>query len=153
MQNAPLQSNPDHIRHLGTTFATCCSRNLQGEILNPRCAPAHHITLPAARQRNFDSFNEKFNDAGVKRFGSGWAWLVRDSKGALQIISSANQDSPLMDGNFPIMGNDVWEHAYYLRYQNRRADYLKAWWDVVNWKEIAERFDNFKEYMKKAEGK
>jgi Fe-Mn family superoxide dismutase len=102
---------------------------------------------------NFNSFKEKFNDAGVKRFGSGWAWLVRDSKGALQIISSANQDSPLMDGNFPIMGNDVWEHAYYLRYQNRRVDYLKAWWDVVNWKEIAERFDNFKEYMKKAEGK
>jgi len=102
---------------------------------------------------NFNSFKEKFNDAGVKRFGSGWAWLVRDSKGALQIISSANQDSPLMDGNFPVMGNDVWEHAYYLRYQNRRADYLKAWWDVVNWKEIAERFDNFKEHMKKAEGK
>jgi Fe-Mn family superoxide dismutase len=87
------------------------------------------------------AFQEKFNDAGVKRFGSGWAWLVRSKAGKYEILSTANQDSPLMDGNFPIMGNDVWEHAYYLRYQNKRADYLKAWWNVVNWDEINKRLE------------
>jgi Fe-Mn family superoxide dismutase len=87
------------------------------------------------------TFQEKFNDAGVKRFGSGWAWLVRSKAGKYEILSTANQDSPLMDGNFPIMGNDVWEHAYYLRYQNKRADYLKAWWNVVNWDEINKRLE------------
>ncbi len=88
---------------------------------------------------SFDEFKAKFEDAGVKRFGSGWAWLVRDGGGKLQIISTANQDSPLMDGHTPILGNDVWEHAYYLNYQNRRPDYLKAWWNVVNWDEVAKR--------------
>ena len=87
------------------------------------------------------AFQEKFNDAGVKRFGSGWAWLVRSKAGQFEIISTANQDSPLMDGHFPIMGNDVWEHAYYLKYQNRRAEYLKAWWNVVNWDEINKRLE------------
>jgi len=87
------------------------------------------------------AFQEKFNDAGVKRFGSGWAWLVRSKAGKFEIVSTANQDSPLMDGNFPIMGNDVWEHAYYLKYQNRRAEYLKAWWNVVNWDEINKRLE------------
>jgi len=86
----------------------------------------------------FDAFKEKFNDAGVKRFGSGWAWLIVKG-GKYEIISTANQDSPLMDGAYPIMGNDVWEHAYYLKYQNRRAEYLKAWWNVVNWDEINKR--------------
>lgn len=88
---------------------------------------------------DFAQFQEKFNDAGVKRFGSGWAWLVQ-GKGGLEIISTANQDSPLMQGQYPIMGNDVWEHAYYLKYQNRRAEYLKAWWNVVNWDEVNKRF-------------
>jgi len=86
----------------------------------------------------FDAFKEKFNDAGVKRFGSGWAWLIVKG-GKYEIISTANQDSPLMDGAYPIMGNDVWEHAYYLKYQNRRAEYLKAWWNVVHWDEINKR--------------
>ncbi len=89
----------------------------------------------------FDTFKKQFNDAGVKRFGSGWAWLVADQSGKLSVISTANQDSPLMDGLFPVMGNDVWEHAYYLKYQNRRADYLEAWWNVVNWDEIAKRYE------------
>jgi Fe-Mn family superoxide dismutase len=89
---------------------------------------------------SFDNFKTQFNDAGVKRFGSGWAWLVMDRGGALSVISTANQDSPLMDGMSPIMGNDVWEHAYYLKYQNRRPDYLAAWWNVVNWDEIARRY-------------
>ena len=90
---------------------------------------------------SLDEFKAKFNDAGAKRFGSGWAWLVMDGTGKLQVTSTANQDSPLMDGQKPIMGNDVWEHAYYLKYQNRRADYLAAWWNVVNWDEVAKRFD------------
>jgi superoxide dismutase, Fe-Mn family len=90
---------------------------------------------------SFDQFKTQFNDAGAKRFGSGWAWLVTDQAGKLSVISTANQDSPLMDGLFPIMGNDVWEHAYYLKYQNRRPEYLAAWWNVVNWDEIARRYD------------
>ncbi len=89
---------------------------------------------------SFDAFKAAFNDAGVKRFGSGWAWLVLDQRGGLQVISTANQDSPLMEGLYPVMGNDVWEHAYYLKYQNRRADYLGAWWNVVNWDEVARRY-------------
>ena len=93
---------------------------------------------------SFDQFKTAFNDAGTKRFGSGWAWLSLDSSGKLQVTSTANQDSPLMEGHFPIMGNDVWEHAYYLKYQNRRADYLAAWWNVVNWDEIAKRYERAK---------
>jgi superoxide dismutase, Fe-Mn family len=89
---------------------------------------------------SFDQFKAAFNDAGVKRFGSGWTWLVLDQSGKLSVISTANQDSPLMNGQYPVMGNDVWEHAYYLKYQNRRPDYLAAWWNVVNWDEIARRY-------------
>ncbi len=89
---------------------------------------------------SFDQFKTTFNDNGVKRFGSGWTWLVVDQNGKLQALSSANQDSPFMDGLYPVMGNDVWEHAYYLKYQNRRPDYLAAWWNVVNWDEVAKRF-------------
>ena len=89
---------------------------------------------------SFAEFQEKFNDAGVKRFGSGWVWLVRTNDGTLQIISTANQDSPISDGQTPILLNDVWEHAYYLQYKNVRADYLKAWWNVVNWPEVEKRF-------------
>jgi Fe-Mn family superoxide dismutase len=88
----------------------------------------------------FDPFKEKFNNAGATRFGSGWAWLVKDGAGKLDIISTANQDSPIMEGKFPVMGLDVWEHAYYLKYQNRRPDYMAAWWNVVNWAEIEKRF-------------
>lgn len=86
----------------------------------------------------FDKFKEQFNLAGMGRFGSGWAWL-NDVGGKLVIESSANQDNPLMEGKRPIMGIDVWEHAYYLKYQNRRADYLGAWWNVVNWAEVNKR--------------
>jgi len=88
---------------------------------------------------SFDQFKAALNDAGVKRFGSGWTWLVLDQSGKLSVISTANQDSPLMSGLYPVMGNDVWEHAYYLKYQNRRPDYLAAWWNVVNWDEVARR--------------
>jgi Fe-Mn family superoxide dismutase len=89
---------------------------------------------------SFEDFKKQFNDAGAKRFGSGWVWLVRSNDGRLQIISTQNQDSPLMEGHYPIMGNDVWEHAYYLKYQNRRPEYLNAWWNVVNWDEVNRRF-------------
>ena len=91
---------------------------------------------------DFESFKKQFNEAGTKQFGSGWVWLVRASGGKLQILSTANQDSPLSQGHFPIMGNDVWEHAYYLKYQNRRADYLNAWWNVVDWDAIKQRFES-----------
>ncbi len=83
----------------------------------------------------FDSFKEQMNKAGATRFGSGWAWLV-ESGGKLVVESSANQDSPIMEGKKPILGVDVWEHAYYLKYQNRRPDYITAWWNVVNWAEV-----------------
>ena len=85
----------------------------------------------------FDQFKEKFAGAGMGRFGSGWAWLLKD----LEIISTANQDSPLMEGKVPIFGLDVWEHAYYLNYQNRRPDYISNWWNVVNWETAEERFN------------
>jgi Fe-Mn family superoxide dismutase len=85
---------------------------------------------------SFDAFKEKLNAAAMGRFGSGWAWLVKGNSGQFEIISTANQDSPLMEGKKPILGVDVWEHAYYLKYQNRRADYVAAWWNVVNWDEV-----------------
>jgi Fe-Mn family superoxide dismutase len=89
---------------------------------------------------SFDTFKEKFNAAGVGRFGSGWAWLLKTASG-LEITSTANQDNPIMEGKFAVMGCDVWEHAYYLNYQNRRPDYLAAWWNVVNWQEVEQRFN------------
>jgi superoxide dismutase, Fe-Mn family len=88
----------------------------------------------------FDAFKEKLADAGANRFGSGWAWLVSDG-GVLEVTSTPNQDTPLSDGMTPILGVDVWEHAYYLKYQNRRPDYIAAWWNVVNWPEVARRYD------------
>ena len=89
---------------------------------------------------SFQAFKDKFNAAGAGRFGSGWAWLVADHGGNLSVISSANQDSPLMDGQTPILGCDVWEHAYYLKYQNKRPDYLAAWWNTVNWDEVNKHY-------------
>jgi Fe-Mn family superoxide dismutase len=89
---------------------------------------------------SFDTFKEKLTAAGMGRFGSGWAWLIKDQSGKLDVYSTANQDNPIMEGKLPIMGVDVWEHAYYLKYQNRRAEYLAAWWNTVNWKEVEKRF-------------
>jgi superoxide dismutase, Fe-Mn family len=88
---------------------------------------------------SFDSFKEKLKETGVNQFGSGWAWLVRDGSG-LAIVGSANQDTPLSDGKTPVLGVDVWEHSYYLKYQNRRPDYIDAWWNVVDWGAVAERY-------------
>ena len=89
---------------------------------------------------SFDSFKEAFKNAGVNQFGSGWAWLVKDAAGTLKVVSTANQDNPLSQGLTPILGNDVWEHAYYLKYQNARPAYLDAWWNVVDWDRVATRF-------------
>ncbi len=88
----------------------------------------------------FDTFKQKFSAAGASRFGSGWAWLIKTGSG-LEIASTPNQDNPVMEGKYPVIGVDVWEHAYYLKYQNRRADYLTAWWSVVNWQEAEKRFN------------
>lgn len=92
-----------------------------------------------AKFSSFEKFQEQFAAAGLARFGSGWAWLV-SNKGQLEIMSTANQDTPLSEGKMPLLGVDVWEHAYYLKYQNKRADYLKAWWNVVNWDFVQKRF-------------
>jgi superoxide dismutase, Fe-Mn family len=90
---------------------------------------------------NFSSFREQFEKAAAARFGSGWAWLNLKNDGSLVVNSTANQDSPVMEGLTPILGIDVWEHAYYLKYQNRRPEYISNWWNVVNWDEVARRFD------------
>jgi superoxide dismutase, Fe-Mn family len=113
------------------------------EIMGPNGGGAPSGALAQAINKafgDFDSLKAKVNDAGVKRFGSGWSWLVADQGGNLQVISTANQDSPIMQGLTPILGVDVWEHAYYLKYQNLRPKYLEAWWNTVNWAEVARRF-------------
>lgn len=115
-------------------------------IMAPEAGGPAHGKVGEAIEKAFGSyaqFQEKFNDAGTKRFGSGWVWLVGNKGGKIEILSTANQDSPLMEGLYPILGNDVWEHAYYLKYQNRRPDYLKAWWNVVNWEAVNKRFAEY----------
>ena len=120
------------------------NHSLFWQIINPagKPGPAPVGQLAAAINSTFSSFEqfkEKFGAAATGRFGSGWAWLLKKS-GKLEIASTANQDSPIMEGAFPVIGLDVWEHAYYLKYQNRRPDYIGAWWNVVNWKVADERF-------------
>jgi Fe-Mn family superoxide dismutase len=139
-----LASVPDDIRnavrnngggHVNHTFFW--------ELMTPGGATAPTGALAAAIDAKFGSFDEfktAFQAAGVARFGSGWVWLVKDASGAISIVSTANQDSPITDGLTPLLGNDVWEHAYYLKYKNVRPDYLKAWWAVVNWDKVAEKF-------------
>jgi Fe-Mn family superoxide dismutase len=112
------------------------------EIMGPKGGGEPAGALAEAIKSTFTdvaAFKSKIKEAGLGRFGSGWAWLVL-ANGKLQVVSTANQDSPYMNGQTPILGVDVWEHAYYLRYQNRRADYLEAWWKVVNWDTVAKRF-------------
>jgi Fe-Mn family superoxide dismutase len=91
---------------------------------------------------SFDDFKEKFKEAGIGQFGSGWAWLVADGSGGVDLAKTPNQDTPLSDGKTPLLGCDVWEHAYYLKYQNKRPDYIDAWWNTVDWDKVAERYSN-----------
>jgi superoxide dismutase, Fe-Mn family len=117
------------------------NHSLFWEIMSPEGGGEPDGDLAAAIEDTFGGVAElkrQLNDAAVKRFGSGWAWLVHDGTG-LTVVSTQNQDSPLMQGHTPILGIDVWEHAYYLRYQNRRADFVEAWWNVVNWPRVAEQ--------------
>jgi Fe-Mn family superoxide dismutase len=119
------------------------NHSLFWEIMAPEGGGAPDGALADAISSTFGGLDElkaQVNDAGVKRFGSGWTWLVVGG-GTLAVTSTANQDSPLTDGQTPILGIDVWEHAYYLKYQNRRPEYLEAWWNVVNWSEVGRRFD------------
>ena len=112
-------------------------------LMAPKAGGEPHGKLAEALNSTFGGFaqfKEKFAAAAVGRFGSGWAWLLKDPSGKLDIHSTANQDSPLMEGKFALLGLDVWEHAYYLKYQNRRPDYIAAWWNVVNWAEVEKRF-------------
>jgi Fe-Mn family superoxide dismutase len=114
------------------------------EIMGPEGGGAPSGALAAAIDSafgGFDALKEKVNQNGVARFGSGWSWVVWNGS-ALEAYSTANQDSPLMDGHSPVLGVDVWEHAYYLTYQNRRPDYLEAWWNVVNWDAVAARYES-----------
>lgn len=118
------------------------NHSLFWQVLSPKGGGMPSGDLAAGIDKAFGSFNafkEKFADAAANRFGSGWAWLSLD-KGALTVESTPNQDSPLMEGRVPLLGLDVWEHAYYLHYQNRRPDYVAAFWNVINWEEVARRF-------------
>jgi superoxide dismutase, Fe-Mn family len=113
------------------------------EIMGPDGGGDPSGSLGAAIESTFGSLDEvkrQVNDAGVKRFGSGWSWLIHDGTG-LAVVSTPNQDSPISNGGTPLLGIDVWEHAYYLKYQNRRPDYLEAWWNVVNWDAVQQRYD------------
>jgi len=114
------------------------------EIMGPGGGGAPTGRLAEAITSTFgslDALKAAVNDAGVKRFGSGWTWLVKTAGGKLAVVSTANQDNPMSEGHFPILGNDVWEHAYYLKYQNKRPDYLAAWWNTVNWDAVNKRFE------------
>jgi len=138
-----LNAVPEAVRmvvrnHGGGTY----NHNLFWEIMGPKAGGKPGGELAKAIDASFgsyDAFKDEFTKSAISRFGSGWAWLVKKGSG-LGVVSSANQDSPLSDGVTPILGIDVWEHAYYLNYQNRRPDYVAAWWNVVNWDVVAEKF-------------
>ncbi len=118
------------------------------EILTPGGPTEPSGELATAIQQAFgtvDALKAAVNDAGAKRFGSGWSWVVADAAGVLSVISTPNQDNPLTDGKTPILGVDVWEHAYYLKYQNKRPDYLAAWWGVLNWDKVDENYAKSKQ--------
>jgi Fe-Mn family superoxide dismutase len=140
---AEIQSVPEAIRQkVINNGGGHANHTMFWEIMGPNAGGEPTGPLAEAIRSTFGDFNSfkgKIKEAGLGRFGSGWSWLV-GSGGKLEIISTANQDNPLMQGKKPILGVDVWEHAYYLRYQNRRADYLDAWWNVVNWNAVAQRF-------------
>jgi Fe-Mn family superoxide dismutase len=138
--NAVPESIRTAVRNNGGGFA---NHNLFWEIMGPNAGGEPAGELAEAIDNAFGSFaafKEQFAKAGATRFGSGWAWLYVDKNGGLAVGSTPNQDTPLMEGNTPILGLDVWEHAYYLNYQNRRPDYIAAWWNVVNWNAVAAKY-------------
>jgi len=141
---ASLDAMPDEIRTaVRNNAGGHANHSLFWEIMSPDGGGEPEGELKAAIDdlwSSTDDLKTAINDAGVKRFGSGWTWLIYDGTG-LAVKSTPNQDSPLLDSDVPLLGIDVWEHAYYLNYQNRRPDYLAAWWNVVNWAEVARRFD------------
>ena len=155
LEGTPLADKPvDHILTnldiLPADRQTAARNNVGGhanhslfwEIMTPDGGGEPGGALADAIADTFDSLDtlkQQLNDTGVKRFGSGWSWLVHDGTG-LAVYSTANQDSPMLTDDVPLLGIDVWEHAYYLKYQNRRPDYLAAWWNVVNWDAVAERY-------------
>lgn len=132
IRNAVRNNGGGHLNH--TIFWKLMAPNAGGQ---PGGALAEAIDKTFG---GFDKFKETFSNAAMTRFGSGWAWLVKNPSGSLEILSTANQDNPISEGKFPVMGLDVWEHAYYLKYQNRRVEYVTNWWNVVNWGEAAKRF-------------
>ena len=156
LEGTPLADKPvDHILTnldiLPADKQTAVRNNVGGhanhslfwEIMSPDGGGEPSGALADAIADTFDSLDalrDQLNDTGVKRFGSGWSWLVHDGTG-LAVYSTANQDSPMLTDDVPLLGIDVWEHAYYLKYQNRRPDYLAAWWNVVNWDAVAERYE------------
>jgi Fe-Mn family superoxide dismutase len=151
VQNKPVEDLLRNFKSVPAAIQTAVRNNGGGhanhtmfwEIMGPNAGGQPTGELAGAIQStfgDFDKFKAKIKEAGLGQFGSGWAWLVVDGGGKLQVIKTANQDSPLMDGQTPILGVDVWEHAYYLKYQNKRADYLDQWWNVVNWNAVAGRF-------------
>ncbi len=140
-----LQSVPDDIRTaVRNNGGGHVNHSMFWTIMGPGKGGEPHGALADALRATFGGFEEfkkLFVDTGLRQFGSGWVWLVRARDGALSVISTPNQDNPLSQGLWPVMGNDVWEHAYYLKYQNRRADYLNAWWNVVDWEAVARRLN------------
>jgi Fe-Mn family superoxide dismutase len=125
IRQAVINNGGGHVNH-----------SLFWQMMAPKAGGAPKGDVAKAIEKSFgsfDAFKTQFADAGMKRFGSGWAWLIAEPGGKLSIISTANQDSPFMEGQSPILGLDVWEHAYYLKHQNKRADYIASWWNVVNW--------------------
>ena len=141
---ADLGALPDGIRMaVRNNGGGYVNHNLFWQLMAPGGAGAPGGALAAAIDAAFgslDDFKARFATAGITRFGSGWAWLTADGGGGLEVVSTANQDTPVMDGKTPLLGCDVWEHAYYLNYQNRRPDYVAAFWNVVNWGVVGERF-------------
>jgi superoxide dismutase, Fe-Mn family len=151
LKNKGLENLLQDLDHLPDTIQKTVRNNGGGHLnhtlfwqsMNPHGGSVPTGALAAAIDRSFgsfDAFKAAFEQAGVNHFGSGWVWLVYNSQGQLQITTTSNQDNPIMEGLLPLLGNDIWEHAYYLNYQNRRADYLKNWWSVVDWNEIDRRF-------------
>ncbi|ADU50303.1 Manganese/iron superoxide dismutase [Thermaerobacter marianensis DSM 12885] len=151
LQNKPIEELLRQIDQVPEDIRTAVRNNGGGhanhslfwEIMSPRGGGQPSGALAEAINRSFgsfDAFKDQFTKTATTHFGSGWAWLVVDEKGELQVYSLPNQDSPYMKGHTPILGLDVWEHAYYLKYQNKRPDYIAAWWNVVNWDEVARRY-------------